>query len=74
MRAQKPRAEKLVRVAEGGKLHRRRGKTYFPRELQTNTQARETGAMSPPPACLERGKLVAVAQHRRTLSTQSLQG
>jgi hypothetical protein len=24
---------KLVRVAEGGKLHRKRGKTHFPREL-----------------------------------------
>jgi hypothetical protein len=26
-------AGKLVRVAEGGKLHRRGGKTHFPREL-----------------------------------------
>jgi hypothetical protein len=31
--AQQPGAGKLVRVAEGGKLHRRREKTYFPREL-----------------------------------------
>jgi hypothetical protein len=31
--AQKPGAGKLVRVAEGGKLHRRGGKTHFPREM-----------------------------------------
>jgi hypothetical protein len=31
--AQQPGAEKLVRVAEGGKLHRRGGKTHFPHEL-----------------------------------------
>jgi hypothetical protein len=31
--AQQPGAGKLVRVAEGGKLHRRRGKTDFPHEL-----------------------------------------
>jgi hypothetical protein len=31
--AQQPGAGKLVRVAEGGKLHRRGGKTHFPREL-----------------------------------------
>jgi hypothetical protein len=31
--AQQPEEVKLVRVAEGGKLHRRGGKTYFPREL-----------------------------------------
>jgi hypothetical protein len=31
--AQKPGAGKLVRVAEGGKLHRRGGKTHFPHEL-----------------------------------------
>jgi hypothetical protein len=30
---QQPVAGKLVRVAEEGKLHRRRGKTHFPREL-----------------------------------------
>jgi hypothetical protein len=30
---QQPGAGKLVRVAEGGKLHRRGGKTDFPREL-----------------------------------------
>jgi hypothetical protein len=33
VRAQQPRAGKLVRVVEGGKLHRRGGKTHFPREL-----------------------------------------
>jgi hypothetical protein len=32
-RAQQPGAGKLVRVAEGGKLHLREGKTHFPREL-----------------------------------------
>jgi hypothetical protein len=32
-RAQQPGAGKLVRVAEGGKLHRRGGKTHFPHEL-----------------------------------------
>jgi hypothetical protein len=31
--ALQPGAGKLVRVAEGGKLHRRGGKTHFPREL-----------------------------------------
>jgi hypothetical protein len=30
---------KLVRVAEGGKLHRRGGKTHFPSELYTNMAA-----------------------------------
>jgi hypothetical protein len=32
-RAWQPGEEKLVRVAEGGKLHRRQGKTHFPHEL-----------------------------------------
>jgi hypothetical protein len=31
--AQQPGAGKLVKVAVGGKLHRRRGKTHFAREL-----------------------------------------
>jgi hypothetical protein len=31
--AQQPGAGKLVRVEEGGKLHRRGGKTHFPHEL-----------------------------------------
>jgi hypothetical protein len=31
--AQQPGVGKLLRVAEGGKLHRRGGKTHFPREL-----------------------------------------
>jgi hypothetical protein len=30
---QQPGAGKLVRVAKGGKVHRRGGKTHFPREL-----------------------------------------
>jgi hypothetical protein len=33
VRTQQPGAGKLVRVEEGGKLHRRGGKTHFPREL-----------------------------------------
>jgi hypothetical protein len=33
VRAQQPGAGKLVTVAEGGKPHRRGGKTHFPREL-----------------------------------------
>jgi hypothetical protein len=33
MRAQQPGVGKLVRVEEGRKLHRRRGKTHFPHEL-----------------------------------------
>jgi hypothetical protein len=37
--AQQPGVEKLVRVVEGEKLHRRGGKTHFPRELQTNMAA-----------------------------------
>jgi hypothetical protein len=32
-RAQQQGAGKLVRVAEGGKLHRKGRKTHFPREL-----------------------------------------
>jgi hypothetical protein len=32
-RTQQPGVGKLVRVAEGGKLHRRGGKTHFPCEL-----------------------------------------
>jgi hypothetical protein len=31
--AQQPGVGKLVKVAEGGKLHRRGGKTHFPCEL-----------------------------------------
>jgi hypothetical protein len=31
--AQQPGAGKLVRVAEGGKVHRRGGKTHIPRQL-----------------------------------------
>jgi hypothetical protein len=31
--ALQPGAGKLVRVVEGGKFHRRGGKTHFPREL-----------------------------------------
>jgi hypothetical protein len=31
--AQQPEAGKLVKVAVGGKLHRRWGKAYFPCEL-----------------------------------------
>jgi hypothetical protein len=33
VRTQQPGAGKLVRVAEGGKLHRRGGKTHLPHEL-----------------------------------------
>jgi hypothetical protein len=33
VRTQQPGAGKLVRVVEGGKLHRRVGKTHFPHEL-----------------------------------------
>jgi hypothetical protein len=33
VRTQQPGAGKLVRVVEGGKLHRRGGKTHFPCEL-----------------------------------------
>jgi hypothetical protein len=33
MRAQQPGVGKLVRVVEGGKLHRRGRKTHFPCEL-----------------------------------------
>jgi hypothetical protein len=32
-RTQQPGAGKLVKVAEGGKLHRKGGKTHFPLEL-----------------------------------------
>jgi hypothetical protein len=31
--AQQPGARKLIKVVVGGKLHRRRGKAQFPREL-----------------------------------------
>jgi hypothetical protein len=33
MRAQQPGVGKVVRVVEGEKIHRRGGKTHFPREL-----------------------------------------
>jgi hypothetical protein len=33
VRTQQPGVGKLVRVVEGGKLHRREGKTHFPCEL-----------------------------------------
>jgi hypothetical protein len=33
VRTQQPGAGNLVRVAEGGKLHRRGGKTHLPHEL-----------------------------------------
>jgi hypothetical protein len=36
---QQPGAGKLVRVVEGGKLHRRGGKTHLPHELKTNVVA-----------------------------------
>jgi hypothetical protein len=36
---QQPGVRKLVRVAEGGKLHRRVGKTHLPHELKINMQA-----------------------------------
>jgi hypothetical protein len=39
LHAQQPGAGKLVRVVEGGKLHRRGGKTHFPCEQKTNMAA-----------------------------------
>jgi hypothetical protein len=36
---QQPGVGKLVRVVEGGKLHRRGGKTHFSHELKTNMVA-----------------------------------
>jgi hypothetical protein len=33
------RSRKVVKVAVGGKLHRRGGKTHFPGELYINTMA-----------------------------------
>jgi hypothetical protein len=58
--AEKPGAGKLVSVAEGGKLHRRgEGKTHFPRDCTQTRRPEKAGAVSRPPVCLERGKLVA---------------
>jgi hypothetical protein len=39
--SQQPGAGKLVKVAVGGKLHRRGRKGHFPRELQINKLAGE---------------------------------
>jgi hypothetical protein len=72
--AQQPGAEKLVKVAVGGKLHRRGGRPTSHMSCKQTRRPEKVGAVSPPPVCLERGKLVAAAGHRRTLSTQSLQG
>jgi hypothetical protein len=46
VRAQQPGVGKLVRVAEGGKLHRRGGKTHFPLSCKQTWQL--AGAAAPP--------------------------
>jgi hypothetical protein len=71
--AQQPGAEKLVKVAVGGKLHRRGRRPISHMNCKETCWPEKVGAVSPPPVCLEREKLVAVAVlPRRTLSKQSL--
>jgi hypothetical protein len=57
---------KLVRVAEGGKLHRRGGKIHLPCELSTNTPAGRSSSTAQQSGA---GKIVKVAVggklHRR---------
>jgi hypothetical protein len=66
--AQQPEAGKLVKVAMGGKLHKRGGKTHFPCELKINKLAREGRSSGTHPAIRSR-KLVKVVVggklHRR---------
>jgi hypothetical protein len=50
-----------VRVMEGGKLHRRGGRPTSHVSCKQTRRPEKVGAVSPPPVCLERGKLVAVA-------------
>jgi hypothetical protein len=52
---------KLVKVAVGEKLHRRGGKTHSHMSYKQTHRTEKAGAVSPPPVCLERGKLVAMA-------------
>jgi hypothetical protein len=59
---QQPGAGKLVKAAVGGKLHRRAGKTHFPVSCKQTRRPEKAGAVSPPPVCLERGKLEAEAR------------
>jgi hypothetical protein len=50
--AQQPGAGKLIKVAEGGKLHRRGGKAHFPHELYINMLARESECNTTSPSVL----------------------
>jgi hypothetical protein len=59
--AQEPGVGKLVKVPVGGKLHRRGGRPTSHMNCKQTCQPEKVGAVSPPPVCLERGKLVAVA-------------
>jgi hypothetical protein len=59
--AQQPGEGKLVTVAEGGKLHRREGRPTSHLSCKQTCRPEKVGAVSSPPVCLERGKLVAEA-------------
>jgi hypothetical protein len=59
--AQQAGAGKLIKVAVGGKLHRRGGKTTSHMSCKETCRPEKAGAVSPPPVCMERGKLVTVA-------------
>jgi hypothetical protein len=52
---------KLVKVAVGGKLHRRGGKTHLHMSCKQTHRPEKVGAVSPLPVFLERGKLVVEA-------------
>jgi hypothetical protein len=56
-------AGKLVRVEEGGKLHRRGGKTHFPHELQTNMPAGRSSSTRP---AIRSGKAGKSSSGRKT--------
>jgi hypothetical protein len=60
---QQPGAGKPVKVAVGGKLHRRGGKTHFPNEMKINTQARESGCSVTCPSVLGKGKACSSGSH-----------
>jgi hypothetical protein len=50
-----PPSNQAVKVAVGGKLHRRVGKTHFPHELYINMQVRESGCSITSPSVFGKG-------------------
>jgi hypothetical protein len=58
--AQQPGAGKLIKAAVGGKVHRRGGRPTSHMSCKQTSWPEKTGAVSPPPVSLERGKHVTV--------------